>query len=246
MTHPVCLYLRTAIKDFLGAKDESYRWLSIKSRVPYSKVYRVATGEAKSLSFLDARRLIRFMDPAGSGELLGKFYPDTVEELMDASENESLVDDRLDDLEFLISDTARFRIYLYAVELLGTDRGAIAARYGSYGLEELDSMVAKGIITICDDGSFEGILKKVPNIPDTALKTLVDRHVDLLDLDSIGSKLLHLHGGLNDEGFKLAHAIVSKAIKALKLLMENKEYRGSLLTVFTVAFGSVEEKGNQA
>lgn len=238
---PVCVYLRTAIKQYLASTGKSIRWLAKKLGTSYGKIYRLETGEATSVGFERAHMVLKFIEPDTYRLTLAKFFPDMVDEITD---QDSEIEKHLEAIEFLIADPIRYRVYLYATEIKDVNHAMVRDRYGYIGADELKALISKNAITVTQSGQFLGVLQKIAHTPEQFLKATAFQHINMIDLEEIGSKLMDLHAGLNEEGFKRAYGIVTEALRSLRLLMDNDEYRGSLLVVFTLAFGSVVEGGN--
>jgi hypothetical protein len=239
MVHPVCIHLRDRVKNVLSQRGESIRWLSKQTKVDYQKLYRLESGDLRSLSFFDARRISRFVEPDRFKETLEEYFPEEVRDLTDAGYSEQDLDVRTEALEFLTSSDSHYQIYLFAAETPGATRETVAMEFGRRGLLTLDELLEKKALSLKADGSFQGVL----NAPDALIKNMGHIHVDLIDLSEAGSFMRSFHRGLNMEGLRRAYGSVARASHEICAILENPEYRGPGLMIFNLACGIVGQKG---
>lgn len=243
MVHPVCIHLRDRVKAVLSQSGESIRWLSKQTNVDYQKLYRLESGDLRSLSFFDARRIARFVEPDRFKQILEEYFPEEVRDLTDSGFTQQDLDDRMEAVEFLTSSEMRYQIYLFAAETPEANRETVALEFGRSGLQTLDELLAKQALKLNADGTFQGTLNVVTNAPDTLVKAMAHLHVDMIDLADAGSLMRSLHRGMNKEGMRKAYNTIAQASHDLCSILENPDYRGPELMIFNLACGIVGEKG---
>ena len=244
MAHPVCSFMRFKLKDYLSQKGESLRWLSKQTQIEYHKLYRLEADELRSMSFFEARRLLKFVEPESYLESLRNFYPEEMKDLSDISLSESQIDLKLEAVEFALSSHYHYELFLFASETPGANRTLIEKQYGLKGLSLIDLLLEKGALTPGIDGGFIGIFDGASSPSEGILKSITKAHIDLIDLGEAGS-FAGTHGkGLNLEGKRRSYKILADASHELFKLFENPEFLGHELTVFTLICGSI--KGGRA
>ncbi len=243
MVHPVCIHLRERVKAVLSQSGESIRWLSKQTNVDYQKLYRLESGDLRSLSFFDARRIARFVEPDRFKQILEEYFPEEVRDLTDSGFTQQDLDDRMEAVEFLLSSELRYMVYVHASETPGANRDLVALEFGRNGVKTLDELLAKQALKLTADGTFQGTLSVVANAPDTFVKRMAHLHVDMIDLADAGSLMRSFHRGVNKEGLRKAYNTIAQASHELCSILENPDYRGPDLMIFNLACGIVAEKG---
>lgn len=241
--HPVCDYLRTVIQDYLAETGQNLNWLSRQTRIDYQRLYRIERDETRSASFFETRTILKLIRPLDTEDALGKYFPDFMRLLRetrvaaDPQEAETL----LNGISYILTDPVRHHLYLRITDLKLT-HDEIAQSFGDMGVGIFQELVDRGALTKNHDGRYTGAMDSINSLPDFLLKQEASQHLGMINLSDVGSRLDNLHKGLNLEGFRLGHTIVTKATEDLKQLMEDPRYHGDLLAVFSMIFGLANRK----
>ncbi|HYX39688.1 MAG TPA: hypothetical protein VE954_41855 [Oligoflexus sp.] len=239
MAHPICPFLRGRLKDYLGQKDQSIRWLSRQTKIDYAKLYRLEADELKSFSFFETRRLLKFIDPENYRDFLSEFYPEETRDLAaDLGASDAEQEQKIEAIDIILKSTHNYEFYLFVAETPGANRGMIEKSYGTKGIELLNSFLEKGALSERPSGTFEGVLKGLLSLPEDQVKAICKTHVDLVDLGEPGSIGANYGKGLNLAGQQKAYAVIAKAWAEVLEIFENREYHGTAITVFSLFFGS--------
>jgi hypothetical protein len=239
MVHPICVFMRSRIRDFLGERGESLRWLSKQTKVDYQKLYRLDSNELKSFSFFEARRVLKFIAPENYLALLREFYPEEMRDLTDLSLSESDQESQIEAVKAVISSKHHYELYLFAAETPGADRSLIEKYYGLKGIEVLEWLVSKGALKSAADGSYIGVLRGLLAPPEEIVKSICETHIEMIDLGTPGSFGANHGRGLNLEGRKRAYEAISRTWHELYKIFESPECQGNEISVFSLFLGSL-------
>lgn len=239
MVHPICVFMRSRIKDFLGGRGESLRWLSKQTKVDYQKLYRLDSNELKSFSFFEARKVLKFIDPENYLVLLHEFYPEEMRDLSDLSLSDSEHENTFEAIKTVITSRHHYELYLFAAETPGADKALVEKYFGIKGVELLDLFVSKGALKMEPDGSYIGVLRGVSAAPEDIVKSICETHIEMIDLGTPGSFGANHGRGLNLEGRKKAYEAMSRTWHELYQIFENPEYHGNDISVFSLFLGNV-------
>lgn len=231
MTDTVCDYLRTRIKEYLADKGESFRWLAKQAGVDYSTIYRLQSGEQRSLSFLNATRLLKFFEPVNYVTILSDFYPSETKELM------SVGPEVTDDLsEHLAIDISLYRVFTFAAALNAT-REQVKEKYGSDGLQRIERLVELGVMSE-KDGQFYDNLEGITFPSEGIIKRFAGHNFALISLDTPGSAAENLRGALNQEGLVEWHRTTQEYKTKLHNILRDK--KGNIVVAGSIIIGPVE------
>ncbi|MDQ3230529.1 MAG: helix-turn-helix transcriptional regulator [Pseudobdellovibrionaceae bacterium] len=232
----VCDYLRDRIKIFLSHKGESIRWLARQCEVDYSTVYRLQNGEQKSLSFVNALKIVKYLEPTKYISILNDYYP------VETGEISPAVSEKIDELaEALAADLNMYRVFLFA-EAEGASRLSVKDQFGKDGLLHLDKLIELEIVSEID-GSLKSNLEGGAYPSEAIVKRVAVHHYSLVSLESPGSFLDCARGGLSLEGVKELYdeSFVFQG-KVLGIMQEKK---GEIISVMSLISGPVQTGGMQ-
>lgn len=236
MTDSICSYLQNRIRDFVANRDESYRWFARQSGVDYSTVYRLQAGEQRSLSFQNATKILRVIEPASYISILRDFYPFETSELANSATEKT---DEFVDL--LASDLNLYRVFVQA-EVPGTARSDIRDKFGSDGIAHLERLIKAGVLLESEKG-FVSALEGAVYPSEAALKRVSMHHYSMIQLDTPGSFIENVRCGLSKEGVAELHAAgVEYREKAHRIMRDNK---GDILTVASLISGPANCEGKE-
>lgn len=229
MTHDICSYLQSRIREAVQKRGESIRWLAKQCGVDYSTVYRLQAGEQKRLSFINAKKILSFIEPSKADGILSDFYPRESKELGLKTGADELA-------AILADDLMLYKVYAYA-EVEEVSRDSVKERFGKEGLLHLDKLLSLGILA--EDGNgFRSTLDGRAYPPEPVVKKTAIHHFSMVSLDSPGSIIEDMRGGLSDDGIReLYEAVAELREKALKIMREKK---GSRLAVLSAIAGPGE------
>jgi hypothetical protein len=237
MAHSICEYLRVRIRDFLATRDESLRWLSRQSKVDYSAIYRLHAGDQKSLSFGNAYKILKFMDPASYLNILGEFYPDP---LRDLTRGSSDIDAKAAIASAVLRDFSMYRVLVFASASSDTSRAMVAARFGTDGLEQLDKLIALGALAERSHGDgLVDLLDCETLYSDEALRQYAKFNVDIVDLLKPCSTIQNIRTGLNDRGLVEWYNAATEFKNKLHAIDRNADLRGPIPAVASVSAGPI-------
>lgn len=237
MTDNICEYLQKRIRDFVTIKNESYRWFARQAGVDYSTVYRLQAGEQRSLSFQNATKILKMIEPANYLSILADFFPFETSELSKVAPVESTEEF----VEMLAEDLNVYRVFALA-EVPGITREDIRSKFGSDGIANLDKLVKHGVITETEKG-FVSALEGAVYPSEVTLKRVSIHHFAMVKLDMPGSFLENVRCALSEEGVALLHAAgVEYREKAHRIMRENK---GSIVTVSSLISGPADCEGER-
>jgi hypothetical protein len=224
MTLGICDYLRDGIKAFLSQRNESIRWLCRQTGVDYSTVYRIHSGEQKRLSFINAKKILYYIDPDNAESILRDWFPRETDELGTKKDADELA-------AVLAEDLQLYKVFSFAE----IDRSQVQERFGNEGLKLLDKLLRLGILL--ENGStFVSALEGRAYPPEDVIKKTAIHHFHMISLSTPGSIIEDMRGGLNEEGIRELHnAVVELREKALKIM---KKHKGDRLVVMSAIAGS--------
>lgn len=237
MADSICGYLQKRIRDFVTSKNESYRWFARQSGVDYSTAYRLQAGEQRSLSFQNATKILKVIEPANYLAILADFFPFETSELSKTAPAESTQEF----VELLAEDLNVYRVFALA-EVPGITRDDIRSRFGGDGVANLDKLIKHGLITETEKG-FVSALEGAVYPSEGALKRISIHHFAMVKLDTPGSFIENMRCALSAEGVALLHAAgLEYREKAHRIMRENK---GSIVTVSSLISGPADCEGEK-
>ncbi len=246
MAHPICFFLQEKIKGFVSRKNESVRWLAKQVGVDYTVVYRLHAGEQKSLSFFDAKRILKVVEPDRFLEILGEYYPTEVKELRDNKLTEQQTDDLLDTIAFALTDVDRYRIFAFATETYGATSKTVADEFGKFGLEILDTLIAKKALGILASGCFENLIAGRQWWSDDLVKRVALNNIHLMSTGNPGTYMRNWVTGLNEKGLRAYYDAHAKFIESLAKIENSEEWKGSIVTASSLFVGPILDKKGEA
>lgn len=199
MTHSdVCSFLQNKIKDFAHSRDESLRWLAKQCEVDYSTIYRLQAGEQRSLSFQNAVKILKFIEPKSYLSILSDYYPFETSELSKAAP------EKIDELAaMLAADIDLYHMLVFAGELNAT-RAEIKDKFGTRGIEHVDKLIELGILSETD-GRLVDNLKGMSYPKEDIVKRVSIHHFAMIPLSSPGSILENFRGAVSEQGLRILY-----------------------------------------
>jgi len=244
MAHPICGYLQEKIKAFLASKNQSLRWLSKQTDVDYSTIYRLQSGEQKSLDFFPAYQLLKLIEPKGFQTVLGEYFPDETREFLVSNQNR--IEDQSTLVELVVSSAMNHAVFQYLTNTAGSSRSTISKEFGQFGLAAVDELVKGGVLTENGEGSYVNNLEGSVLISGEASKSLAAMNLSLLNLVNPGTHIYGHSAGLNFEGLKKCHEAVAQCVRTLRETARDDKFKGSLVYLAAIASGPmVMKKGAQ-
>jgi hypothetical protein len=231
MAHPICEYLRPRIKEFVEAKAESLRWFSRQTGVDNTTIYRLVDGGQKTLSFANASRILKVIEPGSLKTTLAEFFP------FETSELSSVEQEQVDALALPLA----LNIELYRVHAFATaknvSRDDIKEKFGSDGLTKINSLLEKGILAEVE-GRFVDNLKGMTYPSEEIAKSVSIHHFWMVPLEQPGSMLENFRGAVSIEGLLDIHnAAVEYRGRVHKALDEKK---GEIVVAGSLIIGPTE------
>jgi hypothetical protein len=246
MAHPICFFLQEKIKAFVGKKNESVRWLAKQVGVDYTIVYRLQAGEQKSLSFFDAKRILKVIEPDRYLEILGEFYPAEVQEMADSKLTEQQTDELLDIIAFALTDIDRYRIFAFATETMGATRSLVIEEFGKFGREILDALISKKALRIMENGTIENLIAGRQWWSDELVKKVALNNIHLMTSASPGTHMRNWVTGLNERGLRAYYDAHANFIESLANIENSQEFKGSIVTASSLFVGPILDKKVEA
>jgi hypothetical protein len=239
MTLGICDYLRDRIKSFLAAKGESIRWLVKQTGTDYSTIYRLHAGEQKSLSFLNARKILMFIEPENAASILADYFPQESREL-GGSKNET--ERRTAVMEEIIKDFIAYKVFVFAATGINVTREDIRFQFGMEGVSHLERIISLGALEEKDgvlvDKIPGGILLSLPS-----LKKEGQHNIEAMNLSAPGSTLHNLRANLSSDGLRKWYYAVYEF--RAKLLQISETDSGDIAVVATILAGPFVKEGAQ-
>ncbi len=237
MAHPICNYLKPRIKEFVEERCESLRWLSRQTGVDNTTIYRLAEGSQRNLSFLNASKILKFIEPACYLQVLGEFYPDETRQVI--GKDADAVDKKAAVLEEVLKEYALHRVYLYAATAPEVTREKVVAKFGADGLELLDSLIAIGAISdiggFLTDNTNGAVLVSID-----AIKRNGEHNIRGLNLSLEGTLMYNLRTNLNETGLMRWYHALNNVRATLQEISENNDLKGEIVVVATTASGPIK------
>ncbi|MDQ3231743.1 MAG: hypothetical protein M3Q07_07980 [Pseudobdellovibrionaceae bacterium] len=233
MAHPICGYLRPKIKEYVDAKGESSRWFSRQTGVDNTTIYRILNGEQKTLSFINAERIVKLLEPTQYLSILADFYPDEIKgkkaELI--ANTEALVSP-------LAKDLRLYEVYIFAAGAKAT-REQVKDKHGSAGIDRITILLELGMLSEID-GRFYDNLEGTLFPSEETNKRLASHNYDLISLDTPGTLAANYWGGLSPDGAIDWYITIQGCKEELKQIL--KEKAGDIVVACSFIAGPVGEK----
>lgn len=238
----ICDFLREKIKSVLQSKNESLRWLAKQTAIDYSVLYRIQTGDIKSVSFFNAHRLMKHLEPDSYVAILNDFYPDEAREFLGAKAVDTSPISRAWAFERLIADPLHYEVYL-KISDGGFNLKQVEAEFGGRGLKAVDNLVQAGAFTVGQDWTFENIVTGYVLANNEDLIKLAERQLALLDLNEPGSFLHSESAGLNAKGIAALYEATQDYKRRLRQIFTDKAFAGNSVAIATVFSGPLPQEG---
>jgi len=237
VAHAICTYLKPKIKEYVEFRRESLRWFSRQTGVDNTTIYRLIDGSQKNLSFLNASRILKLLEPSNYLLALGEFYPDETREAVgkdiEAADKKTVV------LEEVLKEYALYRVYLFAATTPDISREKVAEKFGADGLELLESLVEMGAISdvggYLKDNTDGAVLVSID-----AIKRNGHHNIRVLNLSREGTQMHNLRTNLNDVGIQRWYRVMGEAKAQLQEISENDDLKGDVVVVATMASGPIQ------
>ncbi len=246
MAHPICFFLQEKIKAFVVKKNESVRWLAKQVGVDYTIVYRLQCGEQKSLSFFDAKRILKLLEPDKYIEFLADFYPTEVRELSESKLSDQQTDELLEIIDFALSDIDCYRVFAFATETLGATRQTVGMEFGRFGSDILEALISKKALRIADDGRIENLIAGRQWWSDELVKNVALNNIHLMSSACPGTHMRNWVTGLNEKGLRIYYDAHAKLIESLAIIENAEEFKGSIVTASSLFVGPILDKKVEA
>lgn len=237
MAPNICQFLQEQIRLFLSSRDESIRWLGKQCNVDYTTVYRLVEGEQKSLSFINAYKILKFVAPESYVSLLCDFYPNEVKTLeLDQGKSS---DARIDMYECLASDFNLYKVFCFASTMPNCSRLSIQEEFGREGLALLGKLLEIGALEE-SDGLFKNKLSGMIFFENDDLKTISIFHHAMILLDRPGSSVRICRANLNEQGIREWYDALEEHQARLEKIAEINS--GNFLAVSSAIVGPVSHR----
>lgn len=236
--HPIVPFLRPRVREYLSKKGESLRWFAKQVMVDYQKLYRLEAQELRGLSFFEASRILRFIEPSDYQRYLQEFYPEEVKDVSNLEMDASGSDQKDEALELVLASEYNYELYLFAVETQGASSATIEKQFGVHGLQLLNQFVEKGALTLNPNGGFIGLLDGNNAVRDEHSRAICTSQLKLVDFGLPGSFIGTHSKGLNLEGRKIVYKAMSDLSSLIFATIENPEYQGNEIVVASLFCGT--------
>ncbi|HYX38227.1 MAG TPA: hypothetical protein VE954_34430 [Oligoflexus sp.] len=238
MSNPFCQYARPLIKGFLSTRGESLRWLAKQTKVDYHRVYRIDTGEIKTVPFPDARRLLQFLEPSTADDTLRQFYP--VETTGQSGQLNSESQDLQDSLfQAALESEGRWKIFLHVTTKSGCTKADIKDQFGVDGLGILSELISIGVISVSSDYTLLSNIDRdlTPSVVATVKEARMQ--IGALNFDSSGGYLRSVQRRYSKEGCMAVYKAITGCADTLRRIDNDPTYLGDRLYVYTIALGTL-------
>lgn len=237
MAHQICTLLGEKIKEFLRLKEQSIRWLSRQVDVDYSTIYRLNSGDQKSLSFINAARILKFIEPNGYKSILGDYYPKEIRDVGDHGESQFGL--MIEIVKALAADIQLYRVFAYATTVPGCNRDSIKEKFGSDGEAVLSRLINLGAIEDSNDGLLDKLEGNI--FPDeTGIKGVSSHHFSLVSLQTPGSFAHNIRASVNKKGLEEWYSAAEEFAEKLRKVSEREDLRGNIVVVASEIVGPIE------
>jgi len=238
MVHPFCQYARAQIKCVLNARGESLRWLSKQTKIEYHRIYRIDSGDMKTLSYFDAKKLLGFLEPETAEGTLKQFYPAETHHLpKQPSVDMNEVQDRL--LNFTLQNQIRWTIFLHIATKQGSTRAEIKDKFGTSGLEVVGDLIDAGVLSLDDDQMLISNINRERTPSEQTLVMEAHMHLSLLNFDNPGTYLRNEQQRYNANGRAAVYKLFQELKERIQRIDEDPRFAGDQLYIYTVALGSL-------
>ncbi len=232
MAHPICGYLRPRIQKYVEAKGESLRWFSRQTGVDNTTIYRLQNGEQKSLSFQNADKIVRVLEPTHYLNTLADFYPEEIQ-----GKKADLIANADALFTPLAKDPRLYEVYIFATGKKAT-REQVREKHGSAGVERIANLLELGLISEIDGRIYDN-LEVALSPSDDISKRLAIHNYELINLDTPGTAAGNRWGGVSKEGLiDWYNAAQECKAKWTQILLEKS---GDIVVAGSIVSGPVEE-----
>jgi hypothetical protein len=246
MSHKLISLLRDSIKACIASKNESLRWLVKQADANYPVVYRITSGEQNTITFFQAYKLLKYLQPKTYMSTLGEYFPNETKEFFPSGRDSEAEEQSSDEKVFseIIRDQFLYEVFLF-IRAGNTLMKKVEAEFGGRGLLAIETLQELGAITIGTEGSIHSIFDSFIVSEDALIKQHAVRNVDLVDLRVAGTALFSYSAGLNAAGIAAAWQLEQSHWKQMKEILEKDEFRGTTPVVVTGLVGPVAKGGNK-
>jgi hypothetical protein len=246
MSHNLIQLLRDSIKTCVSAKNESLRWFVKQAGASYSVVYRIMSGEQSTITFYQAYRLLKYLQPDTFITTLAEYFPNETREFFPAGRE--LEEPKRVDNEKLFSEIMRDQ-FVYEVMLAiqaGNDTlKQIESEFGSRGLVAVETLQDIGAIEISTEAVIKQLFDCFMTSDELLIKQQAQRNVDLIDLKVAGTTLFSYSAGLNAKGIAEAWHCEQAHWKQMLDIFDKEEFKGKIPVIVTGLVGPVSRGENK-
>lgn len=231
MAHTICAFLKPKIKEYVDSRSESFRWFSRQTGVDNTTIYRLVDGSQKNLSFLNASKILKVLEPQSYLNVLADFYP------VESKEYVAVGSDKTEALiGYLAKDTQLYRVFVFAATL-NASITQIKEKFGSDGMKRVEKLVELGILSEVD-GMYLDNLKGIAFPSEEILKLVSVHHFDVVSLDTPGTSLENFRGAVDDDGVREIYRITSEYKEKIHEVLDKR--KGNNVIVGSLIAGPVE------
>jgi hypothetical protein len=234
MTLQLCQLLRDKIKAFIEARNESIRWFGRQTDVDYTTVYRLLNGEQKTISLINAKKILAAVEPSSLVSILGEYYPDEMRQVLEETAAE--IEKQASIFETILKDVSLLKVYTLVATAPHMSRGLIERRFGQDGLEQLDKLVSLGAVSEANglvDDSLQGKLL----VSDEAIKLHAKCHADLVNLSKPGTHAYNTRVALNEAGLKAWYEAQVEHERRLQQIEQDEDLKGDCVLISSSVSG---------
>jgi hypothetical protein len=228
-----CQYVRPLMKARLSERNESVRWLSKTIDIDYHKLHRLDHGELKGMSFFDAEKLVKFLEPRSFFDILYRYYPAESARLnQEQKKSEPSVEEKA--MQFILTHESRWEIFTYAK--FGRSRAEVLSRFGSRGMEHVEELL-KAEILIEVNGTVMSNLARELSFSEETAKREANMQIGFMSFERPGTVIRNDQLLLNFAGHHEVYNLTSKYIDMIYQIRQDPKYQGDRMAVLTVAVG---------
>ncbi|WP_141731566.1 hypothetical protein [Oligoflexus tunisiensis] len=243
MTQKLIEYLRDEIKTLIASKNESLRWFSRQVGVDYSVVYRITSGEQKSVSFYQAYRLLKYIKPDSFLAILGEYFPDEAREFFPSGKTPDDVQqiDNEKILAAIFQDQLLYEVFL-AASCGDGDLRSIESEFGSRGLGAIDLLQDIGAVKINKEAQIDVLIDGFIPTGEMLIKKQAERNLDLIDLNTPGTTIFSNSAGLNSKGVAAVYQCAQAHWHQMTGIFDHDEFKGNIPVVVSGLVGPLVGK----
>jgi hypothetical protein len=231
VAHSICAFLKPKIKEYVDSRRESFRWFSRQTGVDNTTIYRLVDGSQKNLSFLNASKILKILEPQSYLNVLADYYP------AEAKEYVAVGPERAEALiAYLAKDTHLYRVFVFAATLNATSP-QVKEKFGSDGLKRVEKLVELGILSEVG-GAYVDNLKGIAFPSEEILKLVSVHHFDFVSLDTPGTSLENFRGAVDEDGVREIYRITSEYKEKFHEVLDKR--KGNNVVVGSLIVGPVE------